>query len=165
MFWKSGTTDGFIDLIGASEESQEKKRLGYNSKLQLKRDPMKFIHTKEGTEPAGHYSQAVVYGGVVYVSGMLGKDPKNPDAHPGDAAQQARQALANVEVGLQEAGSSLKSVVRMMVYVSGIEHWSAVNEVYADVMGPHKPARAIVPVKSFMDPYVVEIVATAALGS
>ena len=53
----------------------------------------------------------------------------------------------------------------MMIYVSGIEHWSAVNEVYAEVMGSHKPARAIVPVKSFMDPYVLEIVATAALGS
>ena len=163
--WKSGTTDGFIDLIGASKESQEKKLLGYNSKLQLNRDPMKFIHTKEGTQPAGHYSQAVVYGGVVYVSGMLGTDPKNPDAHPGDAAEQTRQALTNIEVVLKEAGSSLESVVRMMIYVSGIEHWSAVNEVYAEVMGPHKPARAIVPVKSFRDPYVLEIVATAALGN
>ena len=126
---------------------------------------MKIIHTKEGTEPAGHYSQAVVYGGVVYVSGMLGKDPKNPDAHPGDVAQQTRQALANAEVVLKEAGSGLEYVVRMMIYVSGIEHWAAVNEVYAEVMGPHKPTRAIVPVQSFMGPYLVEIVATAALGN
>jgi len=125
---------------------------------------MKFIRTSEAVEPAGHYSQAVVYGGVVYAAGVLGKDPDNPDADPGDAAQQTRQALANLSAVLEAAGSDLGCVVRMMIYVSGIEHWGAVNEVYADVMGEHKPARAIVPVKNFVEPYVVEIVATAALG-
>lgn len=125
---------------------------------------MKFIHTAEGVEPAGHYSQAVVYGGVVYAAGMLGKDPHDPDGDPGDAAQQTRQALANLSAVLEEAGSDLGHVVRMTIYVSGIEHWGAVNEAYAEVMGEHKPARAIVPVKKFVEPYVVEVVATAALG-
>ena len=125
---------------------------------------MKFIHTSKCVEPAGHYSQAVVYGGVVYAAGMLGKDPANPDADPGDAAQQTRQALANLAAVLEEAGSDLSHVVRMTIYVSGIEHWGTVNEAYAEVMGDHKPARAIVPVKKFVEPYVVEVVATAALG-
>lgn len=125
---------------------------------------MKFIHTSKAVEPAGHYSQAVVYGGVVYAAGVLGKDPENPDADPGDAAQQTRQALANLSAVLEAAGSDLGCVVRMTIYVSGIEYWGAVNEAYAEVMGEHKPARAIVPVKNFVDPYVVEIVATAALG-
>ncbi len=126
---------------------------------------MKIISTSDGSPPAGHYSQAIVYGGVVYCAGVLGKDPDHPDADPGDAAQQTRQALKNVEKVLEAAGSSLNHVVRMMIYVSGIEHWGAVNEAYADTMGSHKPARAIVPVKNFDGPYVVEIVATAALGS
>lgn len=125
---------------------------------------MKFIHTESAPQPAGHYSQAVVYGGVVYVAGMLGHDPENPDADIGGAARQARQALKNVANVLEAAGSSLDCVVRMTIYVSDIDHWGEVNEVYADVMGDHKPARAIVPVKSFRDPYVLEIVATAALG-
>lgn len=125
---------------------------------------MKFIHTDDAPRPAGHYSQAVVYGGVVYVAGMLGHDPENPDAPLGGPAEQARQALRNVESVLREAGSDLSCVVRMTIYVSDIEHWSPVNEVYAEVMGDHKPARAIVPVKRFRDPYLLEIVATASLG-
>lgn len=125
---------------------------------------MKFIHTDDAPRPAGHYSQAVVYGGVVYVAGMLGHDPENPDAHPGGPAEQARQALKNVEHVLREAGSDLSCVVRMTIYVSDVEHWAPVNQVYAEVMGDHRPARAIVPVKSFRDPYLLEIVATAALG-
>lgn len=125
---------------------------------------MKFIHTDDAPRPAGHYSQAVVYGGVVYVAGMLGIDPQEPDGDVGDVRRQTRQALANTAHVLAEAGSSLDCVVRMTIFVSDIEHWSAVNDVYADVMGDHKPARAIVPVNRFRDPYVVEIVATAALG-
>jgi 2-iminobutanoate/2-iminopropanoate deaminase len=125
---------------------------------------MKKISTPNAPAPAGHYSQAVVYGGVVYVAGMLGIDPENPAADPGDAAQQTRQALANVEAVLKAAGADLDCVVRMMVYVSGHDLWGEVNRVYAEVMGDHKPARAIVPVQSFREPFVVEIVATAALG-
>lgn len=125
---------------------------------------MKIINTNKAVEPTGHYSQAIVYGGVVYAAGVLGKDPENPEADPGDARQQTRLALANLSAVLEEAGSDLNHVIRMTVYVSGIEHWGAVNEAYAEVMGSHKPARAIVPVQKFVEPYVVEIVATAALG-
>lgn len=125
---------------------------------------MKLIHTRDAPEPAGHYSQAVVYGGVVYVAGMLGHDPRNPDAHPGGPEQQARQALKNVQAVLRAAGSDLPHVIRMMIYVSDAGHWGPVNEVYAEVMGEHRPARAIVPVSSFREPYVLEMVATAALG-
>ncbi len=125
---------------------------------------MKMIYTPDGVTPAGHYSQAVVYGGVVYVAGQLGSDPRNPGADVGGAAQQARQALENVSVVLEAAGSGLHRVVQMTVYVSDISLWPEVNEVYADVMGDHKPARAIVPVKNFKEPYVIEIVAIAALA-
>ncbi len=125
---------------------------------------MKYIHTDAAPQPAGHYSQAVVYGGVVYVAGMLGHDPENPDKDLGGPGEQARQALRNVEKVLQAAGSGLDCVVRMEIFVSDVEYWGPVNEVYTEVMGDHKPARAIVPVKRFRDPYLLEIVATAALG-
>lgn len=125
---------------------------------------MKYIHTDAAPQPAGHYSQAVVYGGVVYVAGMLGHDAANPDADIGGPAEQARQALRNVEKVLEAAGSGLDCVVRMEIFVSDVEHWGPVNDVYSEIMGDHKPARAIVPVKKFRDPYVLEIVATAALG-
>lgn len=123
---------------------------------------MKMISTPEGPPPAGHYSQAVVHDGIVYVAGMLGRDPSDPTRDPGGAAEQTRTALRNVEAVLKAADSGLDRVLRMTIYVSGIEHWGAVNEGYADVMGEHRPARAIVPVKAFSDPYIVEVVATAA---
>ncbi len=125
---------------------------------------MKVISTPNAPTPAGHYSQAVVYGGVVYVAGMLGIDPTNPEADPGDAAAQTRQALENVRAVLAAAGSDLSHVVRMTVFVSGHDLWPDVNAAYAEVMGEHRPARAIVPVQSFREPFLVEIVATAALG-
>ena len=110
---------------------------------------MKIVSTPDGPPPAGHYSQAIVHGGVVYCSGVLGKDPENPDAAPGDTDAQTRQALRNVQTVLQAAGSDLDHVLRMIIYVSGIEHWPAVNAAYAEVMGDHKPTRAIVPVQHF----------------
>ena len=125
---------------------------------------MKMISTADAPTPAGHYSQAVVYGGVVYVSGQLGHDPGDPDGELGGAAQQTKQALENVGVVLEAAGSGLQRVVQMTVYVTDIAYWPEVNEAYAAVMGDHKPARAIVPVKDFKEPYLVEIVAIAALA-
>ena len=125
---------------------------------------MKIISTPDSTPPAGHYSQAVVYGGVVYVAGVLGKDPKDPEADPRGPAEQTRQALENVSTILEAAGSSLRNIVRMTVYVSDMDHWGEVDRVYGEVMGDHKPARAIVPVKNFKGSYMIEIVATAALG-
>lgn len=126
---------------------------------------MKKISTPNAPTPAGHYSQAVVYGGVVYVAGMLGRGPDTPaDADLGDAGTQTRTALANVEAVLEAAGSSLARIVRMTIFVSDVDHWGDVNDAVAEVLGDHKPARAIVPVRNFRDPYVVEIVATAALG-
>ena len=125
---------------------------------------MKIISTPDGPTAAGHYSQAVVYGGVVYVAGQLGRDPKAPNADLGGAAQQTKQALENVGVVLEAAGSGLRRIVQATIYVTDMRHWSEVNEAYAAVMGTHKPARAIVPVKDFMEPYVVEIVVIAALA-
>lgn len=124
---------------------------------------MKLVHTPEAPEPAGHYSQAVVHGGVVYVAGMLGHDPADPEADVGGPAEQARRALRNVEKVLEAAGSGLDRVLRMVIYVSDVDHWGPVNEAYAAVMGEHRPARAIVPVRKFRDPYVLEVVATAAV--
>jgi 2-iminobutanoate/2-iminopropanoate deaminase len=125
---------------------------------------MKLISTPDGPTPSGHYSQAVVYGGVVYVAGQFGRDPKDADADPGGAARQTRQALANVESILAAAGSGLNCVIQMTIYVSNFGLWPEVNDAYAEAMGDHKPARAVVPVGNFREPYVVEIVAIAALA-
>lgn len=124
---------------------------------------MKTISTPQAPKPAGHYSQAVVCGGVVYVAGQLGTDPTAPGAPPGDAGAQTRQALMNVRAILETAGSALAHVLQMTIYVTDIALWGEVNEAYAAVMGEHRPARAIVPIGPLRGGFVVEIQAIAAL--
>jgi len=124
---------------------------------------MKTISSARAPKPAGHYSQAVVHGGVVYVAGQLAHDPDHPDTPPGDADAQTRRALANVAAILAAAGSDLRHVCSMTIYVTDMAHWPAVNAAYADVMGDHRPARAVVPVGPLRGEFVLEIQAIAGL--
>ncbi len=80
----------------------------------------------------------------------------------GDIGEQTELALRNVEAVLQAAGSDLKHVLQMTIYVSDMELWGAVNAKYAEVMGDHRPARAIVPVKDLHFDTKIEIQAIAA---
>jgi len=76
---------------------------------------------------------------------------------------QTEQALRNVEAVLLAAGSDLSRVLKMTIYLSGMEHWSAVNAAYAEVLGEHRPARAIIPVGDFGNGLLIEIEAIATL--
>lgn len=124
---------------------------------------MRLVETERAPRPGGHYSQAVVHNGTVYVAGQLPVNPADPKAPPGDAATQARQALENVRHILEAAGSGLDLTLQMTVYVSDIAHWGEVNRVYSEIMGPHRPARAVVPTRDLHYGYLVEIQAIAAV--
>ena len=124
---------------------------------------MKTIATAKSPPPAGHYSQAVVCGGVVYVAGQLGHDPNDVGVPAGDAAAQTRQAMANIGTILEAAGSGLRHVLQGTVYVTDMSLWAVVDGAYAEVMGDHMPARAIVPIGPLKGDYQVEIQAVAAL--
>lgn len=122
---------------------------------------MKVIRTERAPQPAGHYSQAIVHGGLVYVAGQLGIDPADRGRGPGTAAEQTEQALRNVAAILEAAGSRLDRVLQMTVYVAEMELWQEVNDAYARVLGAHRPARAIVPTSEFRGGYTVEVQAIA----
>jgi 2-iminobutanoate/2-iminopropanoate deaminase len=124
---------------------------------------MRFVESSLAPRPAGHYSQAVVHADTVYVAGQLPIDPADPKAPPGSAAEQTRIAMANVRHILEAAGSGLDKALQMTIYVSDIAHWDEVNRTYTEVMGPHRPARAVVPVKDLHFGYLVEIQTIAAI--
>ena len=124
---------------------------------------MKFI-TENLPVPAGHYSPAVVHGGLVFVSGQLPRVADKPDYVPPTIEEQTRQALANAETVLLAAGSRRDLVIKSTLYVSDIAHWGAVNTEYAAFFGSHKPARAIVPVGKFKGGFMIEIEMVAAAG-
>ncbi|HKG21792.1 MAG TPA: Rid family detoxifying hydrolase [Blastocatellia bacterium] len=123
---------------------------------------IKKVETPRAPAAAGHYSQAVVHDGIVYVSGQLGFLPGSDERRPGTIEEQTEQALENVKAILEAAGSDLSRVLRMTIYISDIELWGAVNKVYARVMGEHRPARAVIPVKELHFGYQIEIEAMAA---
>jgi 2-iminobutanoate/2-iminopropanoate deaminase len=121
------------------------------------------VFTKEAPAPAGHYSQGIIHGGLVYVAGQLGKDAARPDSPPGTLEEQTERALRNVQAVVEAAGSDLSHVLQMTIYVSDAAFWGRVNDVYTRVMGKHCPARAIVPVNEFRGGWQIEIQAIAAL--
>ncbi|HKA16877.1 MAG TPA: Rid family detoxifying hydrolase [Blastocatellia bacterium] len=122
------------------------------------------VFTEDAPKPGGHYSQAVVCNGLVFVAGQLSIDPRTGEKLTGSIEQQTEQCLMNVAAILKASGSDLSRVLRMTIFVSDIEHWPAVNSVYAGVMGEHRPARAIVPVKELHYGFKIEIEATAAVN-
>lgn len=85
------------------------------------------------------------------------------EVETGSIEAQTEKALRNVETILKAAGSDLSHVLQMTIYISDIELWGAVNEVYKRIMGDHKPARAIVPVKDLHFGTKIEIQAIAAV--
>jgi 2-iminobutanoate/2-iminopropanoate deaminase len=122
------------------------------------------ISTAGAPQPAGHYSQAVVHGGLIYVAGQLPLEPATGAVvGPGDAEAQTEQVLRNVEAVLREAGSDLNHLLSVTVFVSGRELWAPVNAAYARMLGSHRPARAIVPVGELKPGCLIEIQAIAAL--
>jgi 2-iminobutanoate/2-iminopropanoate deaminase len=125
---------------------------------------MQAIETREAPTPAGHYSQAIVHNGVVYVAGQLPIDPTDRNRPVGSIEEQTERTLRNVEAILIAAGSGLDRVLQMTIYITDIELWGGVNATYARVMGGHKPARAMIPVKDLRNGYKIEIQAIAAIG-
>jgi len=112
--------------------------------------------------PAGHYSQAIVHAGLVYVAGQL--PTVLGQAHVvGSIEEQTRQVLHNVSVILDAAGSSLSNLIKVTIYVSDMALWGRVNAIYSEVLGDHKPARAVVPVNPLHHGFQIEIEAIAAL--
>lgn len=124
---------------------------------------MKTISTPNAPRPAGHYSQGIVSGNLLFVSGQLPVDPVSGEKKTGSIEEQTTQALKNVQAVLEAAGSGLDRVVKTTVYVSDIQLWDRVNKVYAEFFGKHKPARAIVPTCKLHFGFQVEIEAVAVI--
>ena len=123
---------------------------------------IKRINTPNAPKPAGHYSQATVYNGLVFVAGQLSIDPATGAHKTGTIEEQTELALSNVLAILQAAGSDWSRVLKMTVYVADINLWDAVNKVYGRMLGEHRPARAVIPTGALHHGFLIEIDAVAA---
>lgn len=124
---------------------------------------MRIIQTADAPAPAGHYSQAVVHNGTVYVAGQLPIDPETGEKCLGPIEAQTERALENLAAILDAAGSGLDRVLKVTIYVSDISLWDGVNAVYAKFFGDHRPARAVVPTRDLHHGFLIEVEAVAAV--
>lgn len=125
---------------------------------------MQFIHTSNAPEPAGHYSQAVLHNGLIFVSGQLAIDPQTRQPLHLDAGDQLTKALQNMEQILLAAGSRRDKVLKCTVFVADVALWPEANAAYAAFFGEHRPARSIVPAGSLHHGLLVEVEAVAVVG-
>jgi reactive intermediate/imine deaminase len=122
---------------------------------------IEIIHTADAAAPGGHYSQAIAHGGLVYVSGQLPVRANGEHSADQPFEVQASIALDNLIAILRAAGLSPGDLLKVTVYVVGIEHWPAFDRLYGRCLGEHRPARAVVPVPVLHHGYLIEIEAVA----
>ena len=108
------------------------------------------------------YNQAIVAGGLVFVAGQLGLEPGDTSVQ-GDIGAQTGQALANLAVILEAAGSSMDKLVKTSVFLSDLDDFQGMNEVYASRVGDRPPARSTFQVAKLPSGALVEIEAIAHL--
>ncbi|MEG0235642.1 RidA family protein [Cetobacterium sp.] len=117
----------------------------------------KVINTSKAPAAIGPYSQAIEVNGTLYVSGQIPFVPETMTVVSEDVKEQTRQSLENVKAILEEAGYSLKDVVKAGVFIKDMNDFASINEVYAEYLGDVKPARACVEVARLPRDVKVEI--------
>jgi 2-iminobutanoate/2-iminopropanoate deaminase len=117
---------------------------------------MQIISTPNAPQAIGPYSQAVKVGNLLFSSGQIALRADG-SFNDGDIKEQSIQVLANLKAVLAEAGCDFSNVVKTTVFLSDMDNFSAMNEVYASFFGESKPARSTVAVKTLPKNALVEI--------
>lgn len=122
---------------------------------------LNLISTEKAPAAVGPYSQGVSTGSLIFTSGQLPIVPETGELITGDIQKAARQSLENVKAILAEAGATLEDVIKVTVFVSDMNNFSLINEVYAEFFSNHKPARSLVEVSKLPKNGEIEIEAIA----
>jgi 2-iminobutanoate/2-iminopropanoate deaminase len=117
----------------------------------------KAIVTEQGPKPVGPYSQAIVEGDFIFVSGQGPINPRTGSLELGDARSETKRVFENMRAILEAAGSSLEHVVKCNVYLREIKDFAAMNEVYATFFSPPFPARTTIQAGALPGGIAVEI--------
>jgi 2-iminobutanoate/2-iminopropanoate deaminase len=119
------------------------------------------VTTNELAPPGGHYSHAVRFGVLVFVSGQLVNRPNGSHTSHLPFEDQVRQVLENLLTALRSAGATAADVLKVSAYIVDVERWPRFNSLYAEVMGNARPARTVVPVAQLHYGYLIEVDAIA----
>lgn len=124
---------------------------------------MNYVATDKAPEAFGPYAQAVNVNGFIYTSGQI---PVTPDGLvvEGTIEEQTNQVFENLKAVLDAAGTSLDRVIKATVFLADMDNFVAVNDVYAEHFGTHKPARSCVEVSRLPKDVSIEIEVIALAG-
>ena len=125
--------------------------------------PIETVATSGAPRAIGPYSQALRAGGFLFTAGQVGFDPATGTLVDGGIGEQTRQVLQNIRAILEAGGSGLAQVVKTTVFLVDMADFAAMNEVYAEAFGTHRPARSTVAVAALPRGARVEIEAVAAV--
>jgi 2-iminobutanoate/2-iminopropanoate deaminase len=114
------------------------------------------VHTTEAPEPLGPYSQAIVHGDLIFVSGQIPLT-KEGKLVSGGIEEQTHQVLRNVQAILTQAGSSLDHILKCTLFIQSVDDFAAINEVYSQYFPSHHPARSTVEVSRLPKDVGIEI--------
>ena len=126
---------------------------------------MERVSTPNAPAAVGPYSQGIVVERFVYTAGQVGLDPRTGKLVLGGLEAETRQALANVAAILEAAGTGLSRVVKTTVFLADMRDFPAMNAIYAEAFGEHRPARSTVEAAALPLGARVEIEAVGHLAS
>ena len=106
--------------------------------------PKKYVTSSHAPKPIGPYSQGVISGGFLFLSGQIALDPATGQLDAGDVSAQTERVLTNLLAVLKEAKMGPENVVKTTVYLLDMADFAAMNEVYARHLGKHPPARTTI---------------------
>lgn len=122
---------------------------------------MKSVHTDNAPAVVGPYSQAIEVNGFIFCAGQIGLDPKAKKLVDG-LENQTHQIMKNIRAVLTAAGSDLSQVVKTTIFLTNMDDYKTVNEIYASYFSNQKPARSAVCVSSLPAGAILEIECIAA---
>lgn len=118
---------------------------------------MKVHFSKDAPKPIGSYSHAIQSGNLLYCSGQTPIKPERMKIEIADVKRQTNRAIKNLQTVLQGAGLTLNNIIKVNVFLTDMDNFSGMNEVYALCFGEHRPARSTVAVKGLPYDALVEI--------
>jgi 2-iminobutanoate/2-iminopropanoate deaminase len=127
-------------------------------------DP-RIIHSKKVPPGRARISQAVEYNGIVYVSGIVARDPETGKTVTGGVAAQTKQILDSIKVILEEAGTTADRVIKSEIFLQDMDQFGAFNKVWEDFFPVNPPARICIQAGRLGPGFEVEITAIAAMPS
>ncbi len=118
---------------------------------------MKFISTEKAPKAVGPYSQGVLVGKFLFLSGQIPINPENNQLIEGSFKEEVKQVLKNIEEVLKAGGCKREDVVKTTCFLKDMKLFPEFNEIYAEFFGEHKPARSTIEVSSLPKNARVEI--------